>query len=548
LNPEADFRMPSYPLLFTPFEIPPFRLKNRITAAPLFTMYARKDGSVSELTLAHYGELAKGGAAMVVVANAAVDSGGILAARSLLVDSDRCIAGLARLAQTIRREKAVAVLQINHGGRFSRSRKILAPSAVPLSDVSLGGIYRAALKPLEFEQQWSLVSEMLQYRVDRIRVMSKADIGRIRAAYAGAAVRARKAGFDMVEIHGGTGYLPVQFLSPRTNKRSDRYGGSLENRMRFPLELVRSVRAAAGSDFPVGYRFQADEWLPNGFGLPEAEIFARRLQAAGAAYLSVTGGTYESLADKEIMEKSHRPCYMVYLAQAIKAQVSIPVIASGRIASPELAEAVLRENKADLIGLARPLLADPFWPHKAQAGQAESIVACVDCMNCFQRLIAGRPVHCARWEKQKRIERQRLFKEMDKPNKKILIALDGSESAAMGAVYAGEMLTGRTDVEITLLHVRTDESLQSEQEVAKIMDICRGALLKAGIRPEAIAMQVRPKKNGVARDILEEIEAGAYGTVVVGRRGLSRARQVLFGSVSNKIVHNTRDCTVWVVD
>jgi len=540
--------MTRYPLLFKPFEIPPFRLKNRITMAPLFTMYAQGDGSVSELTLAHYSELAKGGVAMMVVANAAVDPGGLLARHSLRADSDRYLPGLSRLAETIKKENVAAVLQINHGGRFARGDRLSAPSAVPLSDISLSGIYRAGLKSLDIQQQWSLVSELLQYRPERIRVMTKSGIRRIIQAYADTAVRAQKSGFDMVEIHGGTGYLPVQFLSPRTNKRTDRYGGSLENRMRFALELMRAVKEAVGPGFPVGYRFQADEWVPNGFGIDEAKIFARRLSGLPAAYLSVTGGTYESFADKEIMEKSHQPCYMVHLARAIKHCVSVPVIASGRIVSPDLAEAVLGGEKADLIGLARPLFADPLWPRKAQTGQPESISACRDCGTCFQFLILNQPVRCTQWEKDKRIHRQRMIRDMLKPNKKILIALDGSENAAMGAVYAGDMLTGRSDVRITLLHVRTEESIQNEQDVKNIMEISREVLIKAGIPAEAISIQFRDKTTGIARDILDEIEAGEYGTVIVGRRGLSRAKQFLFGSVSNKIVHNTRDCTVWVVD
>ncbi|MEW6670624.1 MAG: universal stress protein [Thermodesulfobacteriota bacterium] len=540
--------MSSYPLLFKPFEIPPVQLKNRITMAPLFTMYAQGDGSVSELILAHYSELAKGGVAMIVVANVGVDPGGLLTRHSLRADNDCYVPGLSRLAETIKKENVAAVLQLNHGGRFARGERLLAPSAVPLSDISLSGMYRTGLKSLDLQQQWSIVSELIQYRSERIQAMTKSDINRVIQAFADAAVRAQKAGFDMVEIHGGTGYLPVQFLSPRTNRRSDRYGGSLENRMRFPLELARAVKEAVGTGFPVGYRFQADEWISNGFGLDEAKIFARRLSALPAAYLSVTGGTYESFADKEIMEKSHQPCYMVDLAEAIKPCVSVPVIASGRIITPDLAETILREDKADLIGLARPLFADPLWPHKAETGQADSITPCIDCGTCFQFLILNQPVRCTQWEKDKRVHRQRVIRDMLKPNRKILIALDGSENAAMGAAYAGDILAGRRDVLVTLLHIRTGESAQNEQDVRKIMDISRDVLIKAGIPAEAISIQFRDKKTGIARDILDEIETGEYGTVIVGRRGLSRAKQFLFGSVSNKIVHNTKDCTVWVVD
>jgi len=239
---------------------------------------------------------------------------------------------------------------------------------------------------------------------------------------------------------------------------------------------------------------------------------------------------------------------MVDLAQAVKACVTVPVIASGRILSPDLAETVLKENHADLIGLARPLFADPCWPRKAEAGRPDSITTCIGCGTCFQLLILNQPVRCTQWERSKRIHRQRRIRDMRKPNKKILIALDGSENAAMGAAYAGDMLAGRSDVQITLLHVRTEESDRNEADVKKNMEISKAALLKAGIPEEAVSVRFSDKKTGIARDILDEIEAGKYGTVIVGRRGLSRARQFLFGSVSNKIVHNARDCTVWVVD
>lgn len=540
--------MTRYSLLFTPFEIPPIRLKNRITMAPLFTMYAQEDGQVSELTLEHYGEIAKGGVAMIVVANVGVDATGLLASCSLRADSDRFVPGLAKLAETIKRENVVAVLQINHGGRFARSEQMLAPSAVPLKDISLTDIYRAGLKSLDLQEQWAIVSQWIQFRPDRIQAMTRADIRRMIRAYADAAVRARQAGFNMVEIHGGTGYLPVQFLSPRTNKRSDDYGGSLENRMRFPLELTHAVQEAVGPDFPVGYRFQADEWLPNGFGLDEAKIFADRLSELPVAYISVTGGTYESFADREVMVKSQKPGYMTDLAQAIKACTAVPVIASGRILLPDLAETILQQNHADLIGLARPLFADPCWPQKAATDSSETITTCSGCGVCFQMLVLSQPVCCTQWEKGKRLERQTLIKDTHNPNKKILIALDGSENAAMGAAYAAEMLAGRNDVQITLLHVRTEESDQNGGDVQRIMEISKAVLIKAGIPEEAVSIQFRDKEAGIARDILDEIEAGRYGTVIVGRRGLSRAKQFLFGSVSNKIVHSAKECTIWVVD
>ena len=540
--------MPEFPHLFDTFDIPPLRLKNRITMAPLFTMYGDRDGRVSRLTREHYRELAEGGAAMIVVANAAVDPSGALSGHSLRADDDRFVHGLSRLSETIKKEGALSVLQINHGGRFARGSKLFAPSVVPFRDIDLGGLYRSAFKVLDVQQQFLTFSDMLQQRSQRLREMTKKDIRKITAAYAGAAGRAKAAGFDMVEIHGGTGYLPVQFLSRRTNKRSDRYGGSLENRMRFALELVTAVKAAVGEEFPVGYRFQADEWLPDGFSLAEALQFAARLSAYRVAYLSVTTGTYESFFNKEVMGKTRQPCYMVSHAAQIKAAVRVPVIASGRIITPALAENILKKSQADLIGLARPLLADPRWPQKAAAGKIEAIITCSNCGTCLGQIMTARPVVCSKWEPLKRLERRHMIKAMQKPNKKILIALDGSETAALGAAYAAEMLAGQKNLAITLIHIQTEESAQNEQAIRHVMGVAREVLLKAGIPQKAVTIVFQKLKAGIARDLLAEIVEGRYGTVIIGRRGLSRAGQFLFGSVSNKIVQNVKDCTVWVVD
>ncbi|MDO9567422.1 MAG: universal stress protein [Candidatus Desulfaltia sp.] len=537
-----------FPHLFERFKIDSVYLKNRITMAPLFTAYAHKDGTVSTLTLEHYKEITRGGVGMIVVANAIVDESGSVSKYSIRVDDDRFLPGLSMLADTIKKEGVAAVLQINHGGHFAQGRKTISPSSISLSDLNLGGLYKTALKSLDFQQQWSVLSEAIQQHPKRPKKMTENDIKYIISAYAQASVRAKKAGFDMVEIHGATGYLPVQFLSPRINNRKDQYGGSLENRMRFPLELVQAVKNAVGNDFPVGYRFLADEWLPEGFSLDESKIFAERLSAKKISYLSVTGGTYESFSRPEIIKKSHEPGYMVYLAKQIKDVVNVPVITTGRITSPELAEEILREEKADLIGLSRPLFADPQWPKKARKGNEKDILPCKDCGTCFQLVVSDRPALCAQWGKPKLIKRKTMIKEVHNPRKKILIAMDGSENATMAAAYAADMLSNRKDVFITLIHIQTDEPDKDQQGINEMMDIARSLLIKAGIPKEAISVHISKKEVGIARDILREIAKGGYGTVVIGRRGISKAQQFLFGSVSNKILQNTGDYTVWVVE
>jgi 2,4-dienoyl-CoA reductase (NADPH2) len=231
--------------------------------------------------------------------------------------------------------------------------------------------------------------------------LTKEEIWDIVGAFADAALRVKQAGFDMVELHGGTGYLLAQFVSPRTNRRNDTYGGTLERRQRCVLEVVAAVKEAVG-DFPVGYRFLADEWLPDGLGLEESCRFAETVAAAGVSYLSVMGGTYESFFLPHIVERSKRAGYMVDLAAAVKKAVGVPVIAAGRMATGDLARRVIAEGSADLIGLARVLWADPEWPQKVREGREAEIVHCdPECDTCLQLVMKGKAPFCVRWPHEK---------------------------------------------------------------------------------------------------------------------------------------------------
>jgi len=203
-------------------------------------------------------------------------------------------------------------------------------------------------------------------------------------------------------LHGGTGYLLSSFVSPRTNKREDEYGGSLENRQRFALEVVNEVCSSVGN-FPVGYRFLADEWLPDGLKLAESVQYARSLAASGVAYISVMGGTYESFFLPDVLQSSRKEGYMVHLAAAVKKEVEIPVITAGRIATGAFAQRVLTEGKADLIGLARVLWADPEWPAKVKEGRENEIIHChPDCdETCAKLVTKGKAAFCVRWPHEK---------------------------------------------------------------------------------------------------------------------------------------------------
>ena len=371
-------KKPVYPNLFKPLKVNGLRLKNRITMAPLYLGYAGSGGKVSPLMLYHYKLMARSGAALIVVENSSITPKGSGSPRTLRCDHDRYINGLERLAVTIKGEKTLAGLQVNHAGRFAYVDEPVAPSAIPV----FGRTPRA---------------------------LTKKEITNIQKQYAKACLRVKKAGFDLVELHGGTGYLLSQFVSPTTNRRKDGYGGDIENRIRFPLEVLKRVKDLVG-DFPVGYRFLADEWLPDGLHLDESGVLAKALEENGVAYISVMGGTYESFFLPEIVRKSGKPGYMVSLANAVKKEVRVPVIASGRISTPARAETILKEKKADLLGLARMLWVDPEWPVKAKKGQDKSIIKCnPKCDACTKLVMQGRPAFCPKWNKEHREAYRRLF-------------------------------------------------------------------------------------------------------------------------------------------
>lgn len=356
--------------LFSPFRLGPLSLANRIVSLPLYLAYPDEDNLVNGLVLDYYQEMARSGAGLVVVENVTVEPCGLGNPRTLLISEDRFIPGLARLAAAIRRHGVPAVLQIHHAGRYARRPDRIAPSAV---------------------ETWGVWP----------RAMGPEDILRVVEAFAAGARRAREAGFDGVELHGGTGYLLPQFVSPRTNLRQDGYGGDPERRMRFPLEVVAAVRAEVGEGFPVGYRFMAEEYVPGGLTLAEALPFAQALVRAGVAYLSVMTGCYDAFALPAYLEADRREAFMAPQAQAVKQVLpGVPVIAAGRMQTPAAAERVLETGQADLVGLARILLADPLWPRKVREGRAKSINPCAPgCSFCNQRLKDRLPAYCIRWPK-----------------------------------------------------------------------------------------------------------------------------------------------------
>lgn len=361
--------MKTFKMLFEPIRIGSMLLRNRIVMAALDTHSAARDGSVTAKLISFFAERAKGGAGLIISGAAFIDdkasrfSHGQLAAYD-----DSFIPGLNELAESIQAYGAKIALQLCHAGRqkFIAAPPIVAPSPIPWAKIGI--------TPKE---------------------LTIAEIEEIIASFGAAAKVGRKAGFDAIEIHGAHGYLITEFLSPLTNKRSDRYGGSFENRMRFALEVVKSVREGAGEDFPIIFRMSADEFIEGGIRLKEAKATAVELEKSGVDAIHVSAAVHDS------MEHQIPPMYLPracnsHLAAQIRKVIRIPVIAAGAINDPQVAEEIIVSGAADLVSMGRGLIADPYLPNKALSGALEEINRCIRCNDgCIVRSGQGKIVKCS---------------------------------------------------------------------------------------------------------------------------------------------------------
>ena len=336
--------------LFTPFQLGPLRLPNRIVIAPM-CQYSAVDGTPGDWHLIHLGHLALSGAGLMILEATAVSPEGRISPQDLGLYSDANEAALARILAAIRAHSPIAVaMQISHAGRKASSRapwsggtqirpneptgwKTEAPSAVPHADAD-----------------------------DAPLALDSAGLARVRADFVTAAQRAARLGLDGIEIHMAHGYLLHEFLSPLANRRQDAYGGSLENRMRFPLEVFDAVRAAFAAERPVWARISATDWVPGGWDIEGTVALSRALKERGCAAIHVTTG---GLSPAQAVKLG--PGYQVPYAQRVKADVGLPTIAVGLITEAEQAEAIIENGEADAVSLARAMLFDPRWPWHAAA-------------------------------------------------------------------------------------------------------------------------------------------------------------------------------------
>jgi len=362
--------------IMEPIQVGRLTLKNRIVMGPVCTNTCGVHGEVSERTVAYYARRAQGGVALVTVEASCVQFPlGRNSLAELRLDDDEFIPKLSDLSNAIHEHGAWASIQMVHSGRFAH---LIKEQPVSASDVSAPGIAGSVTQP---------------------RPLTIDEIEEIIECFGTAAFRVMLAGFDAVEIHGGTGYLVGQFYSPRTNKRTDQYGGSFENRSRFALKIIERIHQKCGPGFPVGMRIICEEGPDDGFKLDDAKRFARALELGGAAYISVTAGTYETFPSTykdgfmSYRSAQNKDAISVKGAREIKKEVNIPIWTQN-FTNPAILDEVLDEGYCDVIVLGRPVIADPDLPKKVFSGKYDEIRRCIRCMVCLEHFIHDYPVIC----------------------------------------------------------------------------------------------------------------------------------------------------------
>lgn len=344
-----------YQKMFEPASLGALKVKNRLVMAPMGTRLASEIGGVTQRQIDHYAERAKGGVGTVIVEVTCVDHPlGVTGPTTLTLHDNSYIGGHNELVEGVHEHGARIICQLVHAGKETRPTSIkgmqpVAPSPIPCKFL---GVTPRALKLEEIEE-----------------IVQK---------FIAAAVRVKVAGYDGVELHGAHGYLIAQFMSEASNQRKDRYGGSLERRMAFPLEIIRGIRKQLGRDFPLLFRLSAVEFVERGREIEESKEVAKILEGAGVDALDVTVGTYDSMPTM-IEPMSYPEAWKIHLAESIKKVVHIPVIGVGVIRKPKTAEEILATGRVDFIALARALLADPYWPQKAKEGRDDDITPCISC-------------------------------------------------------------------------------------------------------------------------------------------------------------------------
>jgi 2,4-dienoyl-CoA reductase-like NADH-dependent reductase (Old Yellow Enzyme family) len=344
--------------LFQPLQLGELQLPNRILIAPM-CQYSARQGSATDWHMMHLGHLALSGAGLLTLEATAVSSRGRISPTDLGLYCDDNEAALSKVVGAIRKYSPIPLaIQLSHAGRKGSSR-------TPWQ----GG---AQIRPDEAGGWKTEAPSARPHSPDEVppEALDRAGMDRIRDDFVRAARRAARIGLDGIEVHGAHGYLLHQFLSPLANERTDEYGGSLENRMRFPLEVFDAVRAAFPAGKPVWMRISATDWVANGWDIEGTVALSKVLKTRGCAAIHVTTGGVSPLQAIKL-----GPGYQVPYAQRVKAEAGLPTFAVGLITEPEQAESIIANGEADAVSLARAMLYDPRWPWHAAAKLGAQVTA-----------------------------------------------------------------------------------------------------------------------------------------------------------------------------
>ncbi len=392
-----------YEKLFTPIKIGDVEIKNRIVMAPMLMDFGQFDGRTTDQLMNYYEERAKGGTGLIITEITRVnDRTGASAFAQLGMSHDYQIEGMSELANRIHKHGAKLFVQLHHPGRQNMGLlmgtlplSIACDKALPFFKDVLYKVVPAGKLIMKHHLVPRVVApskcENSYFSDGNNRELRKSEIKSLIGDFIAAAERVKKSGCDGVQLHASHGYLIQQFLSPNTNHRTDEYGGSLENRMRFLLEIIAGIKEKCGKDFPVIVRLTVDECYEmigkkgKGYTLSEGVEMAKRLEKAGVDAIDVSSAAYDTF--NYWLEPTSFQCgWRKYMAAAVKQAVSIPVIAANLIRSPIQAEQQLQEGTQDMISLGRPHIADPHWAEKIQNGNEKAVKRCVCCLYCIESM------------------------------------------------------------------------------------------------------------------------------------------------------------------
>lgn len=396
-------------MLLSPGKIGTMTVKNRVVMTAAEMSLGQTDGRPTEKMMDYYEERAKGGVGLIIPGICRVnDMGAASTFTQLAMSHDYHIEPMREFARRLHRHGAKLCIQLHHPGRQGYASSInTLPVVIPVVKAFpkvLDGLFKCTPLLLGMEEKKLCMSvqapskcELSAHGATRIHAMSRREIKKLIRDFIDAAERCQKAGVDAVELHGGHGYMIQQFLSPNTNLRTDEYGGSFENRLRFLREIIEGIRARCGRDYPLIVRLTVDEMYDRigkpgkGYDLETGKRIAKRLEELGVDAINVTSACYD-VYNRWLEPTSYEPGWRAYLAKEIKSVVSIPVIAANFMRSPEQAERQLEEGVQDFVASARSFICEPHWVKKIEEGRPEQIRRCIGCLHCISSFMTNAKV------------------------------------------------------------------------------------------------------------------------------------------------------------